>query len=82
MRYAQSIRYAYKTRSSYDMLAFLFSSQDFNEALRRLKYLRKYRDYRKEQANKIRVAQGEIVEKINVLNTQRSQKDVLLLTTC
>jgi septal ring factor EnvC (AmiA/AmiB activator) len=76
--YAQSVRYAYKTRSSYDMLAFLFSSDDFNEALRRIKYLKKYRDHRKEQADKIRVTQGEIVKKIDVLNTAKSQKDVLL----
>lgn len=76
--YAQSVRYAYKTRSSYDMLAFLFSSNDFNEALRRIKYLKKYRDYRKEQADKIRVTQGEIVKKLDVLNSAKSQKDVLL----
>ncbi|RYE25610.1 MAG: peptidase M23 [Sphingobacteriales bacterium] len=76
--YAQSVRYAYKTRSSYDMLAFLFSSNDFNEALRRIKYLKKYREHRKDQANQIRVTQGEIVKQIGVLNTAKSQKDVLL----
>lgn len=80
MRYAQSVRYAYRTRSSYDMLAFLFSSNDFNEAIRRLKYLKKYRDYRKKQAEQIRITQGEIVNKIGQLNTQKSQKDVLLNT--
>lgn len=78
MRYAQSIRYAYKSRSSYDMLAFLFSSNDFNEALRRIKYLKKYRDYRKKQADQIRVTQGEIVKKIDVLNSVKTQKDILL----
>ncbi len=80
LRYAQSVRYAYRSRSSYDMLAFLFSSRDFNEALRRMKYLKKYREYRKQQADKIRVTQGVIVEKINVLNTEKSQKDMLLTT--
>lgn len=78
MRYAQSVRYSYRSRSSYDMLAFLFSSRDFNEALRRVKYLRKYREYRKLQADQIRVTQGIIVKKINVLNTEKSQKDELL----
>jgi septal ring factor EnvC (AmiA/AmiB activator) len=79
-RYAQSVRYAYQTRSSYNMLAFLFSANDFNEALRRLKYLRKYRDYRKEQADQIRITQGQIVRKIGVLNNEKNQKDVLLST--
>jgi len=77
-RYAQSVRYAYKNRNSYNMLAFLFSSNDFNDALRRLKYLHKYRDYRKEQADQIRVTQGVIKEKIGVLNNQKTEKSVLL----
>ena len=77
VRYAQSIRYAYKNRASYNMLAFLFSSDDFNEAVRRLRYLKTYRDYRKEQAEQIRLTQAKIENKINVLNSERSQKDVL-----
>lgn len=78
LRYAQSVRYAYQSRSSYDMLAFLFSSENFNEALRRLRYLRKIRDFRKRQSEEIRVTQGRIENKINSLNMQRSEKDVLL----
>ena len=46
VRYAQSLRYAYQTRSSYDMIAFLFSSSDFNDAVRRMKYLKKFRALR------------------------------------
>lgn len=78
MRYAQSVRYAYKSRSSYDMLAFLFSSNDFNEAIRRVKYLKKYRDYRKRQAEDIRLTQNRIERKITDLNQQKDEKDVLL----
>lgn len=77
-RYAQSLRYAYRNRNSYSMLAFLFSSTDFNEAVRRMKYLKRYRDYRKEQADEIRLTQGQIKQKINVLNTQKTQKNMLL----
>lgn len=77
VRYAQSVRYAYKNRSSYNMIAFLFSSDDFNEAIRRLKYLKKYRDYRKEQAEQIRITQGKIEKKIGDLNSVKSQKDIL-----
>lgn len=77
IRYAQSVRYAYKNRSSYNMLAFLFSADDFNEAIRRLKYLKKYRDYRKDQADQIRLTQTRIEKKLGILNTEKSQKDVL-----
>lgn len=76
--YAQSIRYAYKHRASQNMMAFLFSANDFNDAIRRMQYLRKYRDYRKNQAQKIRVTQGQLTQKIGVLNTQKTQKGKLL----
>lgn len=77
VRYAQSVRYAYKHRSSYNMIAFLFAAEDFNEAIRRLRYLKKYRDYRKNQAEQIRLTQSKIQKKIGDLNTVKSQKDVL-----
>lgn len=80
MRYAQSIRYAYKSRSSYDMLAFLFSADNFNDALRRIRYLRKYRDHRKEQAQQIRKTQDRLQSQIDLLNSEKAQKDVLLNT--
>jgi septal ring factor EnvC (AmiA/AmiB activator) len=79
-RYAQSIRYAYSTRSSYDMMAFLFSSRDFNDAMRRMKYLKKFRDFRKEQVEEIRITQGQLQRKIGTLNATKAQKDELLIT--
>jgi septal ring factor EnvC (AmiA/AmiB activator) len=78
MRYAQSIRYAYQTRSSSSMLAFLFSATSYNDATRRLKYLKRYRDYRQRQAEEIRSTEDRIVHKIGVLNSEKEQKDVLL----
>lgn len=77
-RYAQSVRYAYANRSSSSLLAFIFSSKDYNDARRRLKYLRRYRDYRQQQATEIRETQGRIEQKIGVLNYQRLQKNMLL----
>jgi len=77
-RYAQSVRYAYKSRSSYDMLAFLFSSDDYNEAVRRLKYLKRYRDYRKDQADQIRLTQTKLKDEISSLNSEKAKKDILL----
>ena len=79
-RYAQSIRYAYSTRSSYDMMAFLFSSRDFNDAMRRMKYLKKFRDFRKEQVEQIRTTQAQLQHKIGTLNAKKAEKDELLTT--
>lgn len=78
IRYAQSIRYAYETRSSYDMLAFLFSSRDFNDAMRRMKYLKKFRDFRKEQVDQIRNTQAQLQHKIGALNTEKADQAKLL----
>jgi septal ring factor EnvC (AmiA/AmiB activator) len=80
IRYAQSIRYSYQNRSSYDMIAFIFSAENFNDAMRRIKYLKKYRDYRKEQVEQIRLTQGQIENKIGVLNNEKKEKDDLLTT--
>jgi septal ring factor EnvC (AmiA/AmiB activator) len=78
IRYAQSIRYAYQSRSSYDMLAFLFSSSDFNDAMRRMKYLKKFRDLRKQQVEQIKLTQNQLQHKIGELSITKAQKDELL----
>lgn len=77
-RYAQSIRYAYANRSSYNTLAFIFSAKDFNDALRRMKYMKKYREFRKNQVDEIKSTQTKIEQKINVLSTVKNQKVQLL----
>lgn len=77
-RYAQSVRYAYQSRSSRTMLAFLFSASDYDDAVRRMKYLKRYREYRKQQAEAIRSTQGRIENKIVQLNTQKNQQNLLL----
>lgn len=78
IRYAQSIRYSYSSRSSYDMMAFLFSSKDFNEAIRRMKYLKSFRDFRRYQVEQIAKTQTQLTQKIGVLNEEKSEKDKVL----
>lgn len=78
LRYAQSIRYAYQNRSSQNMLAFLFSASGFNDAMRRMRYLKKYRDYRMDQAEQIQQTQGKIQDQIGMLNNQKFRKNMLL----
>ncbi len=78
IRYAQSIRYSYETRSSYDMLAFIFSSDDFSDAMRRMKYLKKFREFRKSQVDQIKATQQQLQSKIDALNQEKAKKDELL----
>lgn len=77
MRYAQSIRYSYMNKSSYNILAFIFSADDFNTAISRVRYLKKYREYRKRQADQIKAMNSNIEQKITVLNMAKSQKNIL-----
>jgi len=51
--YAKVIYYAYKNRNSYDRIMFILSSEDFNQAYKRIRYLQMYSEYRKFQVQHI-----------------------------
>ncbi len=76
--YARMIYYGFKNRSSYDKIVFVFSSKDFNQAQKRLKYIQDYGDYRKKQAALILQTKELINDKIESLQTRRKQKKKLL----
>lgn len=76
--YAKLIVNANKNRSSYNRLMFIFSSKDFNQAFKRLKYLQQYTQYRQEQAKEIEHAKLELDEKISALEAVRESKKGLL----
>src|ERR1700735_3840969 len=57
IQYAESIVFAYKNRSSYDFLNFIFSATTFNDAMRRIEYLKSYRAYRGGRGENIRHTQ-------------------------
>lgn len=72
--YAKSIVYAYKSRSSFDFLNFIFSANSFNDAIRRIAYLRTYRSYRAQQAETIKKTQEQINEKLGLLKVNKQKK--------
>ncbi|MDQ2751469.1 MAG: hypothetical protein M3R72_00425, partial [Bacteroidota bacterium] len=77
-RYAKNLVFAYKNRSSYDYLNFLFSAQNFNDAIKRISYLKSYRQYREAQANNITKTQNLLQLKMNNLSTTKTQKSSTL----
>ncbi|MCW3461963.1 murein hydrolase activator EnvC family protein [Chitinophaga nivalis] len=79
-QYAQLIIYAYKNRSSYDMLNFVFSAQNFNDAVKRFQYLKQYREYRRRQADNIISTQDQLNQKIQSLESQRVRRSDALKT--
>jgi murein hydrolase activator len=77
-QYEKSVVYSYKNRSNYDFLNFIFSAGNFNDALKRVAYLKSYRAYREEQANNIVHTQDLLQQKIANLNANRNQKSLVL----
>ncbi|WP_407523110.1 peptidoglycan DD-metalloendopeptidase family protein [Lacibacter sp. MH-610] len=78
MNYAQNVVYAYKNRSSYDFLNFLFSASDFNDAIRRISYMRAYRNYRSQQLDAIVKTEKLYKEKIVELTNNKKEKTQVL----
>jgi septal ring factor EnvC (AmiA/AmiB activator) len=76
--YAKMIFYAYRNRSSYDRLIFIFSSEDFNQAYRRLRYFQQYGAYRRTQVQLIEQTQESLNAKEQKLAGQRAEKQDLL----
>ena len=77
-QYAKTIEYAYKNRSSYDMMNFIFTASTFNDAIRRVSYLKSYRHYRDEQAENINKTSKSLAEKIQLLTLNKKEKGKVL----
>ncbi|CAN5532933.1 peptidoglycan DD-metalloendopeptidase family protein [soil metagenome] len=76
--YARSMVYAYKTRSNSDFLNFIFSSSNFNDAIKRITYLKSYRNYREMQGDNILRTQDLLKERIGELSNNKKKKNVVL----
>jgi septal ring factor EnvC (AmiA/AmiB activator) len=77
-QYARSVVYAYKNRSSYDFLNFIFSANSFNDAIKRIAYLKSYRSYREQQVNTIKETQVKIARRKEEQIVKKGEKDVAL----
>ncbi|MEO5650146.1 MAG: hypothetical protein ABIR03_09515, partial [Ginsengibacter sp.] len=76
--YAKSMVYAYKNRSNYDFLNFIFSANNFNDAIKRIAYLKSYRNYREMQSENILKTQVMLEDKIALLSGNKKRKNVVL----
>lgn len=74
VKYAQSLVFAYKNRSSYEYLNFLFSASNFNDAIKRVTYLKSYRQNRETQANTIMKSDQLLQEKITLLSSNKKER--------
>lgn len=76
--YAKMVVQAYKTRNVSNKVMFIFASEDFGQAFRRLKYLQQLSEYRKQQAIAIQLTQESLEKKRTALERQREEKNSVL----
>ncbi|MDZ4823887.1 MAG: peptidoglycan DD-metalloendopeptidase family protein [Flavobacteriales bacterium] len=75
--YGDMILYAYKNRSSYDKLMYIFSAENFNQAYKRMRLMQSYAEVRTAQLAMIATTQKEIEQSILGLEVDRSAKQSL-----
>ena len=76
--YARSMEYAYKNRNNYDFLNFIFSASSFNDAIKRITYLKSYRTYREMQGENILRTQNLFQQRIAELSGNKQKKSQAL----
>lgn len=77
--YAKSMVYAYKNRSNSDFLNFIFSASSFNDAIKRVNYLKSYRSYREMQGDNILRTQELMKVRIGELGQSKKKKSEVLV---
>jgi len=75
--YARMIRQSYNSRSRNDKLYFLFSSESFQQAFKRMQYLKQYAKYRKKQAGIIEAKKKELIALKEKLEKDKQAKQKL-----
>jgi len=75
--YARMIYEAYKNRGAYQKLMYVFASDNFNQAYKRMKVMQQYATVRKAQANAIMSTQKELAEANFQLEQSRKEKEKL-----
>jgi septal ring factor EnvC (AmiA/AmiB activator) len=76
--YANLIKQAYRKRGDYNKIIFILSSQNFNQAYKRLLYMRQMAEYRQKQAEQIDAIKQVLELKTSDLRTARKEKQQVL----
>ena len=76
--YAQMMFATQRAGESATKLAFLFSSQSFDQFSMRLRYMEQYGRARQEQARAIRQVQQQLTDQVKQIDSMRSEKNALL----
>lgn len=76
--YAKMVVKSYKSRADKNKLMFLLSSTNFQQAYKRLQYIKQYADYQKRQADLIKNETAKMQQLNIALVTQKKSKQTLI----
>ena len=76
--YAKMVVKSYKSRADKNKLMFLLSSTNFQQAYKRLQYIKQYADYQKRQADLIKTETAKMQQLNIALVTQKKSKQTLI----
>jgi len=76
--YAKMLTFAYRNRSHYNNLAFVFAAEDFNQAFRRLRYIRQFSEARKVKIDQIVSTERRISGEMEASQQAREAQAALL----
>lgn len=72
--YTRLIQKAQTNRNVYSKIMFIFSAENFDQSMRRLRYLGEYTAYEKQQGNKIKDLQKQLAQKTDSLGQHKTSK--------
>ncbi len=76
--YAKLLYYMYKNRKSVNLVSFVFAAHSFNDALRRMEFVRFYTSYRITQVELIEKTEASLASRITDLKAEeQSKKEVI-----
>ena len=76
--YAKMITFAYRNRSHYTRLGYVFASEDFNQAFSRLRYIRQFSDARKIKMDQIAGTERRITGEVQANQKARDDRAAML----
>lgn len=79
--YGKMLYHTYRNKNQYDRLMFILSSDDINQAYRRIKYFQQYAKHRQQQAEAIEAVQRTLNARGDELRSKRREFAVLVEDT-
>lgn len=76
--YGRMLHYAYRNRSAYDRLSYLFAAESFQQAWKRSRYLDQLAEHRRHQVDQITATRADLAARIEQLRERRDEKTTLL----